>query len=162
MFDCSGGGIANADMNTVLFLATTLNNYFPKGFSYLLVHELPWILKPFWYIAKNWVPEEHRQLIKFSDSKTIYEYVDRENLPDFMGGTCKRDYRAPPDNCTTLEQAAKLWGIEKHIIKRILTKFAEYLPKETLEKVEDLCAGVDPEENDSDQENQPKSDNAVQ
>ena len=80
VFDCSGGGLANADMVTLLFLVSSLKNYFPKGLSYLLVHELPWILKPFWHIAKAWISEEHRQLIKFSDSRTIYEYVERKIL----------------------------------------------------------------------------------
>lgn len=164
VFDCSNGGLANADMDTLYCLASTLVNYFPKGLSYLLVHEIPWILKPFWHIAKAWIPEEYRQLIKFSNSRTIYEYVDKENLPDFMGGTCKRDYRAVPKNCTTLEEAAKLWGIEARIAKRILMKFADYLPAETLEKANKLCSATADadasltEENDSDQENRPKSD----
>lgn len=148
MFDCSGGGLANADMDLLRFLVSSLINYFPKGLSYILVHELPWILKPFWHIAKAWIAEEHRQLIKFSDSRTVYEYVDRENLPDFMGGTCKRDYRAVPENCITLAQAAKLWGIEQDVVKRILLKFAEHLP---LEDLDEQLSG----ENDSDQENKP-------
>lgn len=137
VIDCTGGGLPNADMDMLMFLVTTLVNYFPKGLSYLLVHNLPWILKPFWHIAKAWISEEHRQLIKFSNSRTIYEYVDKENLPDFMGGECKCDYKAVPENCTSLEEAAKLWGIEHDVIKRILLKFEEYLPPSTLAKVND-------------------------
>lgn len=165
MFDCTGGGLANADMDTLFFLASTLFNYFPKGLSYLLVHNLPWILKPFWHIAKAWVPQEYKQLVQFSSPQTIYEYIDKENLPDFMGGTCKRDYRALPDNCTTLEQAAKLWGIEGRVAQRLLAKFAEFLPPETVQHAEEVVDklmqsnDVDAlEENDSDQENRPKMD----
>lgn len=168
VFDCTGGGLASADMDTLFFLASTLFNYFPKGLSYLLVHNLPWILKPFWHIAKTWVPQEYKQLIQFSNSQTIYEYIDKENLPDFMGGTCKRDYRAAPENCTTLEQAAKLWGIEGHVARRMLEKFAEFLPPESVQQAEEVVSKlmqtdegnyVDAtEENDSDQENRPKMD----
>lgn len=136
MLDCTGAGLANADMDMLMFLISTLVNYFPKGMSYLLVHELPWILKPFWHIAKAWLAEEHRELIKFSNSRTIYEYVNRENLPDFMGGTCERSYTSPPKDCTTLEQACKLWGIEEAVAKRILMKFAQYLPAEALTRCE--------------------------
>lgn len=150
VFDCSGGGLANADMDMLLFLVSTLVNYFPKGLSYLLVHELPWILKPFWHIAKAWISDEHRQLIKFSNSRTIFEYIDKENLPDFMGGTCKRDYRAAPENCTTMEEAAKLWGVEQSVVKSILSRFAEHLPASSLDKLENI-----PLDNstDSDREN---------
>lgn len=135
VIDCTGGGLPNADMDMLLFLVSTLVNYFPKGLSYLLVHNLPWILKPFWHIAKAWIPEEHRQLIKFSNCRTIYEYIDKENLPDFMGGECQRDYRQVPDNCTSLEEAAKLWGVEHDVVKRVLLRFAEYLPSSSLDEV---------------------------
>lgn len=163
VFDCTGGGLVNADMDMLMFIFTTLNNYFPKGLSYLLVHELPWILKPFWHIAKAWIPEDKRELIKFSDSRTIFEYVDRENLPDFMGGTCERDYRAAPENCTTLEQAVKLWGIEKSVAKKTLLKFAQFLPPESLEVLNVLSdddedrvsQASSSNRNDSDQENKP-------
>lgn len=154
-------------MDMLLFLIHTLVNYFPKGMSYLLVHELPWILKPFWHIAKAWLAEEHRELIKFSNSRTIYEYVNKEKLPDFMGGTCEKSYTTPPDDCTTLEQATKLWGIEPEVAKKILLKFAQYLPPEALAKIEGdpahvnndavveknpICDATDGD-HDSDQEN---------
>ena len=160
MFDCTGGGLANSDMDLLTFLVSSLVNYFPKGLSYLLVHELPRLLKPIWYIVKSWVSEDHRQLIKFSNSRTIYEYVDRENLPDFMGGTCKRDYRAVPENCTTLDQAAKLWGVERQCVKKMLLRFAEHLPPESLARALKLCDTTNDEHlvpdstpNNSDQEN---------
>lgn len=120
-------------MDMLFYIVSTLVNYFPKGLSYLLVHQLPWLLKPFWHIAKTWLSEEHRNLVKFSDSTTIYEYVTEENLPDFMGGTCKRDYRAAPENCCNLDQAAKLWGVEKELVKRIKPKFYEHLPQDCLD-----------------------------
>lgn len=123
VLDCTGGGLINADMEMLMFLISTLVNYFPKGLSYILVHELPWILKPFWYMAKAWVSDEHKQLIKFSNAQSIYEYVDKENLPDFMGGTCARDYTAAPANCTQLAQAAKMWGVRPDLCKRVLQRF---------------------------------------
>lgn len=158
VFDCTGGGLANADMDMLLVLVSTLVNYFPKGLSYLLVHNLPWILKPFWHIAKAWIAEEHSQLVKFSDSRTIYEYVHKDKLPDFMGGTCKFDYTAPPENCTTLEEAAKLWGLERSIVRKVLVKFAEFLPPDTIEKFDQNTSMLEDnlvDKNDSDEENKP-------
>jgi len=122
-------------MELLLFIVSSLKNYFPKGLSYFLVHGLPWILKPFWHIAKTWIPDEYRQLIKFSDPGTIREYVAEENLPDFMGGTCKRTYRQPPDNCTTIEEASKLWGVDHRTMRKVFAKFQEHLPVESVERV---------------------------
>lgn len=136
MFDCQGSGLANADIDMLLFVIATLRDYFPKGLSYILVHDLPWILKPIWHLAKTFIPEEYRQLIKFSDANTITKYVRRENLPDFLGGTCKRSYNTPPEGCARLEEAAKLWGIEKPVVLKVVRKFADCLPEETLQRVE--------------------------
>lgn len=129
VFDLQGAGMNNVDMDLLFFVITTLVNYFPKGLSYMLVHELPWILRSFWSIAKQWL-SDHKDLVKFSDSQTIYEYFKEENLPDFLGGTCKRDYRALPDNSITISQAAKRWDLNEDELYRIRKKFAEYLPSD--------------------------------
>lgn len=128
VFDLQGAGINNVDMDLLFFVITTLVNYFPKGLSYMLVHELPWILRSCWLIAKQWLSDDHKDLVKFSDSQTIYEYFIEENLPDFMGGACKRDYHAVPDSSLTLAQAAKRWNLDEKELYRIRKKFADFLP----------------------------------
>lgn len=130
VFDLQGASINNVDMEMLFFVITTLVNYFPKGLSYMLVHELPWFLRSFWLIAKQWLSEDHKDLVKFSDSQTIYEYFSDENLPDFIGGTCKRDYRAVPSNSISIAQAAKRWDLNEDELYRIKKKFAEHLPPE--------------------------------
>lgn len=152
VIDCQGAGLASADMETLIFIISTLKNYFPKGLSYFLVHELPWILKPFWHLAKNWVPHEHRQLIKFSDSRTVFEYIDQDQLPDFMGGTVgEAHYKLVPEGCTHFSEAAKLWGIEKPVMRRVLDRFKENLPEETVMRIEEYFAAAD-QDNESQSE----------
>lgn len=128
VFDLQGAGLSNVDMDLLFFVITTLVNYFPKGLSYMLIHELPWLMRSIWLIAKQWLSEDHRDLVKFSDSKTICEYFDEENLPDFMGGTCKRDYRHVPENSITLQQAAKRWDLDEPELYKIRKRFARDLP----------------------------------
>lgn len=128
IFDLQGASINNVDMDLLFFVITTLVNYFPKGLSYMLVHELPWYLRSFWHIAKQWLSEDHKDLVKFSDSHNIYEYFNEENLPDFIGGTCKRDYHAVADNSLTIAQAAKKWDLDEDELYRIRKKFADFLP----------------------------------
>lgn len=134
MLDCTDGGISNADMDTLKFMISSLINYFPKGLSYMLVHNQPWILRPFWHIARLCIPDEYVQLVKFSNPTTIFEYIDKEQLPDFLGGTSEFDYKKVPDNCITLKQATKLWGVEKEVVKKILMRYGDLLPRETIEE----------------------------
>lgn len=148
VIDCTNGGLVNADMETLLFVVNTLKNYFPKGLSYFLIHELPWILKPFWHIAKTWIPDEYKQMIKFSDSRSIYEYIDRENLPDFMGGTCQRPYVRVPDNCVRLEEVSKLWGLDHQTIRKVFVKFQDNLPDETVQRLTKYFDECDQKERD--------------
>lgn len=130
VFDLQGASINNVDMDLLFFVITTLVNYFPKGLSYMLVHELPWIMRSFWHIAKQWLSDDHKDLVKFSDARTIYEYFKKENLPDFIGGTCERDYRAVPKHSITIPQAAKRWDLNEEELYRIRKKFAEFLPSD--------------------------------
>lgn len=129
-FDLQGAGINNIDMDLLFFVITTLVNFFPKGLSYMLVHELPWYLRSFWHMARTWLSEDHKDLVKFSDSRTIYEYFEEQNLPDFMGGSCKRNYRQIPESCITLSQAAKQWNLNEEEVYRIRKKFAQHFPGE--------------------------------
>lgn len=128
VFDLQGAGLSNVDMDLLFFVITTLVNYFPKGLSYMLIHELPWILRSFWHIAKQWLSEDHKDLVKFSDSQTVYEYFQEDNLPDFMGGTCKRDYRKVPEKTISLKDAAEKWDLDEPELYKIRKKFARDLP----------------------------------
>lgn len=132
VFDLQEAGINNVDMDMLFFIITTLVNYFPKGLSYMLVHELPWFLRSFWAIAKQWLAEDHKDLVKFSDAQTIYEFFEEQNLPDFVGGTCKRDYRAVASNSITIAQAAKRWDLNEEELYRIRKKFGDFLPTENM------------------------------
>ena len=44
VFDCTGAGVANADLEMASFLNNTLKSYFPSGQRYVLAHNLPWLL----------------------------------------------------------------------------------------------------------------------
>lgn len=129
-FDLQGAGIGNVDMDFVYFVFTAMVSYFPKGVSYILVHELPWYLRSVWTLARQWLSDDHKQLIKFSNSQTIYEYINKENLPDFMGGTCKRDYKAVPKDAISLKQASINWNIPMEELDDIRKKYVKYLPEE--------------------------------
>jgi hypothetical protein len=127
VFDCKDAGVGNVDMDMLWFLISSMNKYYPKGLSYILVYELPWILNAVWKIAKGWIPEEQRKLIKFANKTEIDNYVDTENLPDFLGGTCDKDYRVVPKGCPSAEELATRRGLSAKEIERIGKIFEPYL-----------------------------------
>lgn len=134
VIDCTGAGIANADLDGLSVLLTILIKYYPEGLSYILVHEMPFYLRPICHLANSWVPNTYMVEVFLSTNSTIRHYIDDEALPDFMGGSCKRDYKQVPDNCTSIGQAAKLWGIKKSTVLKVLKKYKDDLPAGTMEK----------------------------
>ena len=50
-----------------------------------------WILKTGWVVVRNFLDQKTRNKIQILGNKyqdQLLKYVDKENLPDFFGGTC--------------------------------------------------------------------------
>ena len=135
VFDCQDAGIGNVDMDMLWFLISSMNKYYPKGLSYILVYELPWILNAVWKIARGWIPEEQRKLIKFANKDQIFDFIDKENLPDFLGGICPKDYRTAPKGCPSAEEIAKEKGMSDKDIEKMLKIYEPHIiPVKTTEE----------------------------
>lgn len=76
IFDATGTGPSNCDIDMLLFLISTLKNYFPMGLEYVLVHNVPWILQYVWKLARMAIPPERRNLVRFSNDDNIVDYID--------------------------------------------------------------------------------------
>ena len=127
VFDCSGAGYSNMDLDFLTFLITAGNSYFPVGLKYILVYELSWLLNAFRKIAMSLIPQSFIPLIKFANKDDITNYISLENLPDFMGGSCKTSYRRIPKGCTTVAELAVKNGYTDEDVKRILPIFEPLL-----------------------------------
>ncbi|RWS11525.1 motile sperm domain-containing protein 2-like protein [Dinothrombium tinctorium] len=122
------GYSAYEHLDELRFVIFVLHHYFPAGVDCVIVHHLPWVLKALWNVVRYWIPAKKRKAVKFTSGDQIYQYVKRENLPDFMGGTCDRDYKKAPMGCPT----ARDFGIEKlglneETVKKIINLYKEYL-----------------------------------
>lgn len=67
--------------------------------NYVLVYDLPWLLSAVQKMIFAMIPEESKKQIKFSDKKNIHRIIPKSNLPDYMGGRCKVDYKKVPPDC---------------------------------------------------------------
>ena len=139
VFDCKGAGISNLDMDILWFMVDSLIKYYPCGMNYVLVYELPWILASTWTIVKGWLPPEQRDKIKFASKDQIYDYVDQDNLPYYLGGGCKTNYRMVPKDCLTAEEILSKDGFSEKDMQRIIKVFKPLL-EEAEEEIRELNA----------------------
>lgn len=127
VFDCSGAGISNLDMDIVWFLVDALIKYYPYGMKNILVHDMPWILSSAWTIIKGWMPEEYRDKVKFTSKKNITEYIAPENLPYYLGGLSSANYHKVPKGCRPAAEIAPEQGLNEKEVKKMLKTFQPYL-----------------------------------
>lgn len=127
VFDCHGAGYANCDVEFLQFLITCATEHAPVGLQYIIVYKLPWILNAFWSIAKKLLPAYLANRVRFCDENSVREFIAPENLPDFMEGTCRRNYRWIPPGCPSVFKLANAHGITDEEIAKILPQFQPLL-----------------------------------
>lgn len=127
VFDCQGAGYANCDVEFLQFLITCATEHAPIGLKYIIVYRLPWILNAFWSIAKKLLPAYLANRVRFCDENSVREFIEPQNLPDFMEGQCRRNYRWIPPGCPSVFKLANAHGITDAEIEKILPQFQPLL-----------------------------------
>lgn len=107
IFDCTGAGLSNADIEMATFLNSTLKNYFPSGQMYVLGHNLPWLLNAVKNIIFAMLPANVKRRIKFSNDKTIAEFISKDQLPSYMSGTSTQVYPYIPKGSLSTSEMVK-------------------------------------------------------
>ena len=67
-------------------------DYYPEIMGQCLIVNAPMLFTGVWSIVKSFLDEKTRKKITIkggSFHKDLLELVESENLPDFLGGTCK-------------------------------------------------------------------------
>lgn len=144
---------SNYDLDILMHFVCLLKDYFPVNLDYVLAVNFPWLLSAAWSVIKRVIPAEKRDIVQFISSDKIFDFVDKENLPDFLGGTCKRSYRfvneQSPDAIDYMMQTSTK-SISRKRLKEILALFADILPKEhskkLREKVDQMKDGIKKDE----------------
>lgn len=131
---------SNYDLDILMHFVCLLKDNFPVNLDYTLAVNFPWLLSAAWSVIKRVIPSEKRDIVQFISSDKIFDFVDKENLPDFLGGTCARPYRfvneQSPDAIDYMVQNSTK-SISRKRLKEILTLFADILPKEHSKKLRD-------------------------
>lgn len=127
IFDCSGTGLANMDVNMLLFMLNEVIPHLPKGLNYVLIYELPWLLSKIVNTTIACLPSEYKKLAKTASKKDIHNWVAKDCLPDFMGGTCDINYRRAPKNSKSFEEMAEQLKLSEKDIGAIMKIYQPYL-----------------------------------
>jgi len=127
VFDLSGCGLQNVDLGFLSWLLSSFRNYCPKGVSYILVYNLPWILNATCKLAMTWMSASNRRALRFVYGDEIENFIARENLPDYLGGTCKLNYRRVPEGSKPAIEVCDRLDMTREQAIKIRELFKEYL-----------------------------------
>lgn len=130
VFDLSGCGLKNVDLGFLSWLLSSFRNYCPKGVCYILVYNLPWILNATCKLAMTWMSASNRRSLRFVHGDEIENFIARENLPDYTGGTCKMNYKAIPKNSKPATEVCGRLDMTREQAIKIRELFKEYLSDE--------------------------------
>lgn len=133
MFDLTNTGWSNYDIDLMLHFLTLLREYFPVNLDYVLAINFPWVLSAAWALAKRLIPPERRDVVVFISHNEVFNYIDEANVPDFLGGSCKRSHKlAPKTSQTTVDYLLSLTEpeVSSKRIREIIKAFSDILPKD--------------------------------
>jgi hypothetical protein len=66
-------------------------NYYPERLARVFIINAPKVFTLFWNVIKKWIDARIKSKIHIlgrNHTKTLLQYIDAENLPSFLGGTC--------------------------------------------------------------------------
>ncbi|KAH9501464.1 Motile sperm domain-containing protein 2, variant 4 [Dermatophagoides farinae] len=99
--DFNGFSYANIDLDFIIWGAKLLTKFCPKSLKRIVCYDMSRIVIPFYNIFKRLLSDEIQQRLRFWNDDEIFKYIDRNNLPRYLGGTCHH-YRNVPTECQSI------------------------------------------------------------
>lgn len=90
ILDLTGCSFEHFDLDYLSWLVSAFRYHCPKGVSYIVVYNLPWFLKATCKLVISWLSSTNKRALRFASGKEIEFFVKPENLPEYLGGKCKR------------------------------------------------------------------------
>lgn len=127
IFDLTQCGLQNVDPGFLFWLVYSFRNYCPKGLSYIIIYNLPWILNATAKLALSWLSSTNRKRLRFVSGEGIKDFIAPENLPDYMGGTCKINYRHVPEGARLAEDTAEEHNMTREQSRKVREIYSKFL-----------------------------------
>ncbi|QIX01826.1 hypothetical protein AMS68_007343 [Peltaster fructicola] len=111
VFDLTGFGMGNMDMNALKIMAGGLQDNYPECLGTVYVYNAPWIINGIWSMIKAWLDPVVASKVQFVSSlKALSEFIDPAEIPTYMGGESNWEFKwIEPETLQPLdaESAAK-------------------------------------------------------
>ena len=107
VLDLTNANYSNLDLDLLKVFIQKGAYYFPLIIRYVLVYNMPWYLNAVRKVVTSLLPEDALGIIKFGSGDDIYNYVGKQNLPDFLGGECMLSYKSVPKGARPLKEILK-------------------------------------------------------
>ena len=127
IFDCTDAEIGNVDTDLLMFIISLLRNYYPMILNTVLVYRLPSVLNHVLKLVHSWLPKDHQKLIHPINKKGLNDYVDPDELPDFLGGTCDLPYKTAPIGVLSAHDLAEQLSISKSAADKLTKHLEPYI-----------------------------------
>lgn len=97
IFNLNNFGIRNMDWSIVLFMAKTMESFYPETLARVYVHGAPWIFKPIWSILRPLLDPVVRDKVHLTwNVEELADHVPPEHLPkDSMHGQLDWSFTYP-------------------------------------------------------------------
>ncbi|KAJ1025201.1 hypothetical protein NDA16_002706 [Ustilago loliicola] len=97
IFNLNNFGIRNMDWSIVLFMAKTMESFYPETLARVYVHGAPWIFKPIWSILRPLLDPVVRDKVHLTwNVDELQDHVPAEHLPkDSMHGKLDWSFTYP-------------------------------------------------------------------
>ncbi|KAG9508829.1 Cathepsin L-like proteinase [Fragariocoptes setiger] len=133
IFDLTQCGVRHSDPVFLYWLISSFRNYCPKGLSYIIVYNLPWIMSAPAKLAMMWLSETNEKRLRFLAGKEIEKFIAPENLPPFAGGTCDMDFRSipaksEPAQCSIMSKNSNVIVVSVTVTLVVLVSLASAAP----------------------------------
>ena len=150
VIDFDGAGLQNCEIDIAYHALHVLKTYFPGGLNLILMVDMPRVLRFGYALIKPLIPGRNRELMVFTNRKDIFNYIARENLPSFLGGTCSRPYNGyevvPPGAPRCIEFGINVAKLDYNTCKDIYEMYKNALKDEleldSIEQLENIAPQV--------------------
>lgn len=113
LMDTNGAGVSNVDLDMIKF-KLQCNDLYPQGLRQMFVIDLPWILNPVMKVIMNFMSPNLKERLSYVKKQQLKEYIDPDQLPDFLGGT--REKAIFPPNLVPLEECYERYGLDNKFV----------------------------------------------
>jgi len=128
VMDASGAGLKNVDIAIARFLIKVMRKYFPESLKCVIVYNLPFIMKGAIPIVKFMLGDKYANMLKSVNGEELFNYIDRENVPKYLGGNCIKDFTVPPQECKLrAEDLAHKYGMSPDSVRKLVEQFQTHI-----------------------------------